>query len=70
MIKVVVHGDGHVELAVQGKPLDLLAEIPIGFGGLLARVLHNCPDEEYKKHLLKKVLECTLMEIREEEANL
>ena len=59
MINVQVN-NGEVHVTVEGFTIDLLAEVPIGFGKLLHGLLRNLPDEGLRNELIKGVFECTL----------
>ena len=68
MIKIEVNNGGcHVR--VEGITLELLAEVPIGFGQALHGILKNVP-ADLKQELIKGVFELTLnMMKREAEGN-
>ena len=64
MIEIKVDGPNDIlHVKVDGKILDLLAEIPIAFGHVLGRILITCPNEKLRAEITKQVFENTLEEM-------
>lgn len=65
MIDMRLH-EGHCTIKLDGYRINLLADLPIGFGKLLYRVLGDCP-KELKDELIKATFEMTLEQMKAEE---
>lgn len=63
MIEVKVN-NGSVDVKIEGLAIDLLAEVPIGFGRALHGILHHFP-EYLKQELVKTTFELTLKTMME-----
>ena len=61
MIEVKVN-EGCCEVSVQGHRIEILSEIPIGFGRIMKGVLNNAPDD-MRDELIKTIFELTLQEL-------
>lgn len=63
MIKIEVN-KGATDVKLEGLMIELLAEVPIGFGRALHGILNHCP-EDLKIELIKTTFELTLKSMRE-----
>lgn len=59
---------GLVMASASGSVLELMAEISLGFGHMLFKTLHDCPDKELKKTFVKGIFEMALEAMQEMEA--
>lgn len=65
MIDMRLH-EGHCSINLEGHRINLLADLPIGFGKLLYRILGDCP-KELKDELIKATFEMVLEQMKAEE---
>ena len=68
MIEIKVN-KGHCQTSASGQIIQLLAELPIGVGQCLYRILKDAPDDKIRETLIKIFFEQVLHQMKLEGEN-